>query len=228
MKKTAVTFALSAFIATSVHAGFGLNDLKGAVDKSDKCPPSDQSCKNKEHLKAAAKVAAVGIAVKLIADMVIEYRTQKVSDEAKVVAEYKNKYKTLPPTAIASLYETKTLPGKVVEPGKKVKIESEIEVVPGSDKQESLIEEQITIFDNEDNTKPLKNFSKVVNGETKRAGRYKNEFSFTLPEGLPQGVYPIKTELKIDGKSAKSANNDIQLVLQVNPLGEMQVIALAE
>ena len=89
------------------------------------------------------------------------------------------------------------------------------------------IEEQIVIFDNEDTTKELKSLTKVVNGETKRAGRYANEFSFTLPEGLPQGVYPIKTTLLLNGKTAKASSNDIQLVLHVDNLGQMQLLANA-
>jgi hypothetical protein len=72
----------------------------------------------------------------------------------------------------------------------------------------------------------LKNFIKPVNEKTKTGGRYKNEFSFTLPEGLPQGVYPIKTELLLNGAVVDTANNDIQLVLQVDPLGNMQLVAM--
>ncbi len=227
MKKLSLALALASLTAVSANAGLGLNDIKNSIDKSHKCDPSDQGCKNKEHLKAAAKVAAVAVAAKVIADMVVEYQTQKVSDESKVIAEYKEKYKTLPPKPVASMYTTQTLPGKVVEPGKKVKIQSEIEVVPGSQQKEALIEERISIFDNEDNTKELKNMTKQVNAQTKRGGRYKNEFSFQLPEGLPQGVYPIKTDLLIDGQAAKSANNDIQLVLQVHSDGQMQVLAQA-
>jgi hypothetical protein len=227
MKTLSLSLLLAAFTAQGAFA-LSLDDVKKTVDKSHKCDPSDQGCKNKEHLKAAAKVAAVAVAAKVIADMVVEYQTQKVSDESKVIAEYKEKYKTLPPKPIASVYTTQTLPGKVVEPGKKVKIQSDIEVVPGAQKQEALIEERITIFDNEDNSKELKNLTKPVNAQTKRAGRYKNEFAFQLPEGLPQGVYPIKTALMIDGVEAKTASNDIQLVLQVAPTGQWQILALAD
>ncbi|HMW50232.1 MAG TPA: hypothetical protein PKC70_18185 [Cellvibrionaceae bacterium] len=124
MKKLSLALALASLTAVSAHAGLGLNDIKNSIDKSHKCDPSDQGCKNKEHLKAAAKVAAVAVAAKIIADMVVEYQTQKVSDESKVIAEYKEKYKTLPPKPVASIYTTQTLPGKVVEPGKKVKIQS--------------------------------------------------------------------------------------------------------
>lgn len=227
MKKQALIILLSSLIATPSFA-FGLNDLKDNIDRSHKCKSGDQSCKNREHLKAAARVAAVTIAVKLISDMVVDYRSQKVADEEKVAEDYRTKNKTLQPNPIAEVYKTETLPGKVVEPGKKVTIKSDIVVVPGSLRQEALIEERITIFDNEDNTKELKNLTKAVNGETRRGGHYQNEFSFTPPEGLPQGVYPIKTELILNGVTTETSSNDIQLVLHVDHLGAMQLVAMAQ
>ena len=59
------------------------------------------------------------------------------------------------------------------------------------------------------------------NEDTKRAGHYTNEFTFTLPEGLPQGVYPIKTTLILNGEENKTINNDLQLVLEVNSTGQI-------
>ncbi len=227
MKNTLLVLLLSSLIAAPSY-GFGLNDLKNNVDRSHKCKSGDQSCKNREHLKAAARVAAVSIAVKLIADMVVDYRSSKVADEEQVAAEYRNKNKTLQPNPIAERYATETLPGKVVEPGKKVTVKSDIVVVPGSLRQEALIEERITIFDNEDHTKELRQLTKAVNGETRRGGHYQNEFSFTPPEGLPQGVYPIKTELILNGVTTETSSNDIQLVLQVDHRGAMQLLALAD
>lgn len=225
MKYKVIAIVLSFFMVSSSQA-FNMKDLQKTVDRSHKCKDNDQSCKNREHLKAAARVAAVTIAVKLIADMVVEYRTQKVSEEAQVIAEYKNLHKTLPPEPIATEYVTNTLPGKVVEPGKQVFIKSNIVVVPGTRKKTALIEERLSIYDNEDNTKKLKNLTKPVNEKTQTGGRYENEFSFTLPEGLPQGVYPIRNELLLNGKIVETTKNDIQLVLQVNSVGEYQLLAM--
>ena len=67
--------------------------------------------------------------------------------------------------------------------------------------------------------------TKQVNAQNKRGGRYKNEFSFHYRKVLPQRRAPIKTALLIDNQAAKTADNDIQLVLQVNPDGQMQVLA---
>ncbi|MES2674241.1 MAG: hypothetical protein V4660_08370 [Pseudomonadota bacterium] len=225
MKKVIGVLVL-AMLASHGHA-FNLNDVKNSIDKSDKCKKDDQACKNREHLKGVAKVAAITIAAKLIFDMVVEYRSKNISDEAVVTRQYKDEHETLPEEPIASVYTTSTLPGNVFQSGKKVVIQSDMVVVPGREQKNTLIEEQIVIFDNEDNTKELKSLTKVVNAETKRAGRYANEFSFTLPEGLPQGIYPIKTALLLNGKTAKASSNDIQLVLHVDNRGQMKMVASA-
>ncbi len=204
---------------------FGLKDVGRAFDKSYKCKNNDQGCKNREHLLAVAKVAAVAVAVKYIADMVIEHHASKVADEDGVVADYKKQNDALPEKPIASVYKTSTLPGSVVQPGKKVLIQSDIVVVPGRREPQTLIQEKLAIYDNEDNTKELKSLTKDVNEGTKRAGHYTNEFSFTLPEGLPQGIYPIKTTLLLNGEATQTSNADIQLVLNVDARGQMQILA---
>jgi hypothetical protein len=224
MKKFIVLLVVAVFASQSY--ALNLKDIGHAFDKSYKCKSNDQVCKNREHLLAAAKVAAVAVAVKYIADMVIEHRAKKVADEDGVVTDYKTQHDSLPEKAQASAYSTNALPGSVVQPGKKVVIQSDIVVVPGREQKETLIQERLAIFDNEDNTKELKSLTKDVNEGTKRAGHYTNEFTFTLPEGLPQGVYPIKTTLFLNGEETQTINNDLQLVLEVNSLGDMKFLAV--
>lgn len=223
MRKLFLIFTVFTFFSTQVQA-FDLKDLARNIDRSHKCKSGDQSCKNREHLKAVARVAAVAVAVGVITKMVIDYRSKRVAKAEEVAEEYKTQHETLPPEPIATEYVTKTLPGNVVEPGKEVVIQSDIVVVPGAKKKKALIEERISIFDNEDNTKELKTMTKTVNAKTKTGGRYQNEFSFTLPEGVPQGVYPIKTELLLNGKVAETSSNDIQLVLHIDERGAMQLV----
>jgi len=226
MKKIIGVLVMTMLVSSNSHA-FNLNDVKNSIDKSDTCKKGDQACKNREHLKGVAKVAAITIAAKLIFDMVVDYQSKKITDEAVVTRQYKAEHDELPEQPIASVYKTSTLPGSVVQAGKKVTIQSDMVVVPGRAQKNTLIEEQIVIFDNEDNTKELKSLTKAVNSDTKRAGHYANEFSFTLPEGLPQGVYPIKTKLLLNGQAANTSSNDIQLVLQINNQGQMQLVATA-
>lgn len=223
--KMMILLLLSCLLINPVQA-FSLSDLKDNIDRSHKCKSDDQGCKNRERLKAAARVAAVAVAVTVLTKMVIKHRSERISKEGQVAEEYKTQNNTLPAEPVATEYTTKTLPGSVVEPGKEVIVQSDIVVVPGTKKKTALIEESIIIYDNEDNTKELKSFTKPVNEKSKRGGRYQNEFSFTLPEGLPQGVYPIKTELLLNGKVVDTSNNDIQLVLQVNEVGAVQLLAM--
>jgi hypothetical protein len=223
MKKIIILVLTSLVISPSY--ALSLKDIGHAFDKSYKCKTGDQGCKNREHLLAAAKVAAVAVAVKYIADMIVEQHAKKVADEEGVVTDYKIQHESLPEKAQASVYNTSALPGSVVQPGKKVIIQSDIVVVPGREQKETVIQERLAIFDNEDNTKELKSLTKDVNESTKRAGHYTNEFTFTLPEGLPQGVYPIKTTLFLNGEETQTINNDLQLVLEVNGAGEMRFIA---
>lgn len=224
MKKIIVCVIAVLLVVNQSHA-FDLKDVGRAFDKSYKCKKGDQKCKNREHLLAAAKVAAVVVAVKYISEMIIEHRAKKVADEEGVVTDYKTQHENLPEKPQASVYNTNTLPGSVVQPGKKVVIQSDIVVVPGREQKETLIQERLAIFDNEDNTKELKSLTKDVNEDTKRAGHYTNEFTFTLPEGLPQGVYPIKTTLFLNGEETETIDNHLQLVLEVNSAGEMKFIA---
>ncbi|MDR7088032.1 MULTISPECIES: hypothetical protein [Cellvibrio] len=225
MKTKAIIFMLFCVLVNPAQA-FSLGDLKDNIDRSHKCKSGDQGCKNREHLKAVARVAAVAVAVTVLTKMIIKHRSERIAKEEQVAEEYKAQNNNLPTEPTATEYTTKTLPGNVVEPGKEVIIQSDIVVVPGTKQKTALIEESIVIYDNEDNTKELKNFTKPVNEKTKKGGRYQNEFSFTLPEGLPQGVYPIKTELLLNGKVVDTSNNDIQLVLHVNELGAMQLLAM--
>lgn len=204
---------------------FSLKDLKDNIDRSHKCSSGDQGCKNRERLKAVARVAAVAAAVTLITKMIIKHRAERIAREDQVAEEYKQQNQALPAEPVATEYHTKTLPGNVVAPGQEVVIQSDIVVVPGTRQKTALIEERIAIYDNEDHAKQLKTFVKPVNGKTKAGGRYKNEFSFTLPEGLPQGVYPIKTELLLNGQVVDAADNDIQLVMQVDFQGRGSLVA---
>lgn len=214
MKKIIVVLILSIFTVTGVQA-FDMKDLNRVFDKSYKCKKGDKKCRKKEHMKAVAKVAAVAVAATLITKMIINQRSKRVEDEKKVADDYKKTHKQLPEQAYAAEYVTNALPGTLVQPGKEVIIKSDILVVPGAKQKSTLIEERLAIYDNEDNTKELKSLTKAVNKKTKKAGRYENEFAFTLPEGVPQGVYPIKTELLLDGKVVDSSETGLQLVLHV-------------
>jgi hypothetical protein len=226
MKKT---FALTLALAVMLGSAPAYSQFRGLVDKAtgaDKCRDDDQSCKNRAALKGAAATVAIGIAAKLIYDMVIDAKSEEVNDEDSVIKEYTKEHKSLPAVPTARDYSVNAFPGNVVKPVSDVKMRSQMTVVPAATRKEMLVEERITIYDNEDNTKALRISSKIVNENTKRGGRFKNEFSFAFPEGIPQGMYPITTELLLDGKPVETEKNDMQLVMVVDAVGNYRVASL--
>lgn len=214
--------------------GLGLGDLNKAVPKvggsGEDCSKSadPKKCEKNKAIKSGAQAVAVGVAAKVIYDMVIEFSTAQTSPEDKVVADYKKKNKDLPAEAQVLEYASSLKPGEVVNAGKEVKVVSSLVVVPGKDGKAVEIKEQINIHDNEDNKKVLKSLSKMVNEGTKKTGAYHNEFKFTLPVGMPQGVYPVKTVVMLNGKEAKPSNNKMQLVLHVDDRQHYQIVAIRQ
>lgn len=162
--------------------------------------------------KQIGTVVAVGIAAKLIYDMVVEYQSQQVNDESQVVTRYKEQYGSLPLQPVLVDYASSIRPGKVVTAGKQISIVSNLEVVRGASSRNVDIQEKITIFDNEDNSKELKSLTKVVNEQTKASGAFQNEFTFKLPKGMPQGVYPVRTTVIVDGIAQTPVDSQMQLI----------------
>lgn len=221
----------SILVATSlgILTGFGLDDVHkklspGAEDCSTS--PDPKKCKREQKLKGAGEVIAIGIAAKIIYDMVIDYRSSEISPEEQIVREYKKRHQTLPPEPEVLEYTSSIKPGDIVKAGKEVMIASNLVVVPGINSTVIDIQEQIEIYDNEKNDQLLKSLTKPVNEKTKKSGAFKNEFKFTLPTGMPQGVYPIKTLVTVNNVASKPSNNKMQLVLNVDKDSNYQIVAI--
>ena len=212
--------------AISLLTGFGFGDLtKDIVPEVTKC--SGKKCQEQQGIKAATKIIAVGLAAKLIKEMVISFSSTTTSNEDKVIAKYKKKNGTLPNKAKVTLYKSSIQPGDVVHSGKVVLVASKLEAVRSKKSKAIDLKEKITIYDNENHKKVLKSVTKSVNGKNKRSGAFKNEFKFTLPVGMPQGVYPIKSVVLLNNKPVKPIKNSMQLVLNVISPDSYQIVALA-
>lgn len=230
MKKSLGVIA-TVCLAFTMTTGFGLKDLaKEIKPNTDKCEGSSnkKDCKRKENIKSAAKIVAVGIAAKIIYDMVIDYRTKNVSEEGVVVEKYKSKFKNLPDDPAVLSYESSLKPGQVVKPGEPILLVSRVEVVPGKNGGPVLVQEKIAIHDNEEPEKVIKSLVKTVNETSKKGGAFENEFSFVLPVGMPQGVYPVTTSVLLNDRETSREHNDMQVVLRVGPEGQYELLALAE
>jgi len=182
-------------------------------------------CKKKD-LQRIATAAVVVVAAKLLYDMYIEHKTEQKENDNQVVKKYKSQHSSLPAKARLVSYQSSIKPGEVVNPGKPISIVSSLEVVRGVDTEQVEIKEKIIIFDNEDNSKELKSLVKTVNKDTNKCGSFENEFTFTLPQGMPQGVYPIKTAVIINGVESTPVDSRMQLVYITD--GESETYRLAK
>jgi len=177
-----------------------------------------------KRLKQIGAIVVIGVAAKLIYDMVVDYQSKQVNDEGEVIEKYKIAHGELPKEPKLVSYESSIQPGDVVTAGNDISILSKLEVVRSVSTRTLIIEEKITIFDNEDNSKELKSYTKTVNAETNASGAFENEFTFQLPKGMPQGIYPVRTEILVNGVAYAPVNNQMQLVeLNENKTLEMIV-----
>ena len=169
-------------------------------------------------IKDTAVITATTIvtakATELIVNMIIDYSTEQTKTEEQVSREYEEENGALPATTTVSSYQTTILPGASVAPGTEVRVKSVIAVVPGQDRATARIEETLTIYDSEDTSQALKSMTKPATQNT--GGEFASQFTFTLPEGMPQGIYPIRSTLALNGEVAGDNSQQLQLVLQVD------------
>ena len=175
--------------------------------------------------KQIGTVVAIGVAAKLIYDMVVDYQSKQVNDEGQVVERYKKTHGSLPQEPVLVNYESTIMPGSVVTAGNDISIQSKLEVVRSASSRNVDIQEKIIIFDNEDNSKELKSLTKVVNRDTNTSGAFENEFTFKLPKGMPQGIYPVQTTVIVDGKAYAPVNSQMQLIYKFDGQGRYQLVA---
>ncbi len=179
-----------------------------------------------KRLKQIGAVVVIGIAAKLIYDMVVDYQSKQVNDEEQVVDRYKKNHGVLPQEPVLVNYESTIMPGGVVTAGNDISIQSKLEVVRSASSRNVDIQEKIVIFDNEDNSKELKSLTKVVNKSSNSSGAFENEFTFKLPKGMPQGVYPVQTTVIVDGKAFAPVNSQMQLIYKFDDQDQYQLVAV--
>lgn len=223
-KLTAVVIA--AILPLSANAGWGLPDITKSLKPDCENAKDKAKCNQKALGNAAVTAGALTAASKLIYDLVIDFQTKQISSDKEVNDEYIKKNKSLPKEPTVTFYKTSIDPGKVVAVGKPTVINSQLTVVAGRNSSKMDIEEKIVFFDNDDSTKEINSLVKKVNTKNKVAGTFENSFTFTLPVGMPQGVYKIKTSIVVDGVESSPQDNEMQVVLNVYQDNSYQIAAV--
>lgn len=233
MQSNKLKLCVAAGLSFTLLSGFSLNDIKkNVVPDPGKCDGKshESKCKNQEYLKAAVAVVAVSVAAKLIHDMIIDYKTEQVANDKDVAAAYKKQYGAMPKSSTVFEYNAalssnnkaiKAGEPTVVDAAQPVTINSNISAILGTNAKILSLEEKIEIFDNETPGAVINSLTKKV--YEGKGGTYKNTFSFTLPAGYPQGVYPIKTTVILDGEPVETTNTDMQIVMEVLQDGTYQI-----
>jgi hypothetical protein len=160
--------------------------------------------------KDRAKGAAIGAGIAALACVAVNYQSKQVKSADQVDREFKQKNSGAPPENTTLVkYETRFDPSNRIRAGAGATLSSYIEIVQGSKSGEPTVEEEIAIFGPDG--KELKKTRKVANTNG-AAGAFQSTFHLTMPEGVPQGMYPFKTTLFIDGVASSASEPQLQVV----------------
>lgn len=159
--------------------------------------------------------AAIGAGVGALACVAYNYSTKQTKSSQQVTEEYKAANNgSLPPATTVTRFDAKVAPTASVQAGSAIDVASTIEVVPGANDPRPKVEQQIALYGPDG--KETGNARKPAN-ETPGGGAFETSFRFTMPQGVPQGVYPVKSQVFVNGEPAANTETKFQVV--VGPSG---------
>ncbi len=149
-------------------------------------------------VRTGAACAAVAVTACYLAN---SYKAEQVRSAKQVEEEYLRKNQQLPERATVTTYRSQVNPGAAVSRGQEVKLVSTIVAVPGRNERNVIVEEEVGIFDaqNEAWGNPVR---KTANGG-KEAGEFQTSFTIPIRDGWSQGVYTLRRTLYVNGSVAQ-------------------------
>lgn len=149
-------------------------------------------------VRTGAACAAVAVTACYLAN---SYHAEQTRSAKQVEEEYLRKNPQLPERATVTTYRAQVNPGGAVSRGQEVKLVSTIVAVPGRNERSVLVEEEVGIFDaqNEAWGKPVR---KTANSG-KEAGEFQTSFTIPIRDGWSQGVYTLRRTLYLNGNVAQ-------------------------
>lgn len=153
--------------------------------------------------------ALAGGVVASAACLAVNYNSRQVKSAQQVSQEYMQQRGALPERAALVRYDTRFDPSATIKGGGTSNVVSYIEVIPGRDRVQPLVEEEITLYGPDG--KLLKTVRKTPSS-TASAGAFQSQFALAMPEGVPQGVYPLHSAIYVNGKVARTSDLRLQIV----------------
>lgn len=168
--------------------------------------------------KGALIGAAAGGVLGGVGCYAVNVRSRQLRTAAQVDHDYIERRGALPPQPQLLAYNVQVSSQAVR--GKPFTVNTEVELVNGRYQQIHDVREQIVLLDPKG--QPFKNGTKPLESQNASGGLFENSFELTLPQGVSQGVYPMRTNLYVNGQLVASRNLSTQLVIDH---GEATVVA---
>ncbi|MBG6221902.1 MULTISPECIES: hypothetical protein [unclassified Janthinobacterium] len=157
----------------------------------------------------ALKGAAIGGGLAAAGCLAINVNSRQTKTAAQADRDYIRARGALPREPQVVSY-TPQLSASTVKRGQPFKVTSVVELVNGSAQSVNDVREELVVLDPQG--QPFKSGSKALASSNKSGGRFENSFELTLPAGVSQGLYGIKTNLYVNGKLAATRDLRTQLV----------------
>jgi hypothetical protein len=154
--------------------------------------------------------AAIGAGVAALVCAAVDYEAKQIKTAQQAQADYQAGHGgRMPEQASVVKYTTSFTPASI-SAGEKATLHSYIEVVKGKrDAADPTIEEEATIYKPDGSV--AKSVRKPVN-QTASAGAFASSFTIPMPQGVPQGAYPVKSTLYVNGVEVAERKVDLQVV----------------
>ncbi|WP_313174963.1 hypothetical protein [Massilia sp.] len=159
--------------------------------------------------RGAVRGAALGGVTGAAGCVAINARSRQTKSAAQADQEYLRARGRMPREPEVVAY-TPVLNSAVVKRGQPFVVSSTVELVNGSTRRVEEVREEIVVLD--PSGAPFKQGSKAVASTNRSSGRFENSFELTLPQGVSQGMYGLKTNLYVNGRLAASRDLRTQLV----------------
>lgn len=158
------------------------------------------------------KGAAIGAGLGALACVAWNHNARQTKTAEQTQIEYRNANQgQLPEATQLTGYQSRIDPGSHIKPGSTITVTSDIEVVQGTrDIGAVAIEEELVMQRPDGQT--IKAKKQANEGSKGATGGYQTSYTLKMPEGIPQGAYPVKTSLYLNGKLAAERNLDMQVV----------------
>lgn len=157
------------------------------------------------------KGAAIGGSIGAFACMAINHHSEQVKSAQQVENEYKTAHRgQVPDQTTVVRYDTAFKPA-TINAGTKAEMNSYIEAVNGRNDPNPKLEEEMALYKPDGSL--IKTLRKPVNSQS-TAGGFNNSFQVPMPIGVPEGVYPVKTALYVNGVKVKTNSAKLQVAME--------------